>query len=435
MLDAVQPLSRGRLKSSRALLREIERAAIEVSSAEKDLEAQVAHNSLFEDLDAQAALMRAQVDAFLEQQLHEAKHQAEEVQEAQHLLRGCLLRMKEEPQQMGMVRKKARVLRGARARSTPPKNAVLHEQKKENLDLDTTVCDAWKLVGCGRSEELYHEHVQLKMALKKSQEDAAAAARKSGALQAQIDALLQENAQLSRRVTECQNESSDLMYKAASKEKLLTTHLKEKQDDIEYLQLDKRLLQQSLAQRGDANAVIRCLDALQRDYDKLALQHSHLQEMVAERLPVAKFSAQVVSAEPLVLGIEAEEEAVHHSYEFYASELQDTGCRQAFRVGRVRVPIHAGSVPVCAKIKVENDGDAPWPQTAAAVLVSGDAFGCSLISLGSALPGQCSDLSMDLLVSAKAEPGIATSMWAVVNAATGKPLGPLLVFEVAWTLP
>jgi hypothetical protein len=285
----------------------------------------------------------------------------------------------------------------------------------------------------GKFEELYEEHVQLKTALSVSQADAVAATEKSIALQAQVDSLLRENAELVCKVTECQKESDELMYAATSKEKLLTTRLKQKQERIEHLQLERLEMRRSLAQRGDANVVIRCLDSLQRDYDKLAHEHAQLQQVVS--LQDAKLSAQVVSTEPLVLGIEAEEEEKSRCVEpeVYSSVLADTGCREAFRIGRVRVPINTGAVPVCINLSLQNDGDIPWPQTIVAALVSGDGFGCPLATVDQALPGDIVDLGMELSLPLASEPGVANSMWVLVNAANGKPLGPLLVLEVVWT--
>jgi len=379
----------------------------------------------------QTEMVREQVDAFLKQQVWEAKHQVEEAQAAHHILLGCLQRVKHEPRRMGKFKKESTFGGWARARASPPSNKASPEPKKPCIE--ATVGDACKR---GKIEELYQENMQLKAALAASRADAAAATRKADTLQAKVDKLLQENGQLLFQATESQKESDELMLSAASKERLLMTKLKEKQQQIGHMQLERMELRRSLAQRGDANAVIRCLNDLQSEYDKLVREHAQLQQ--APRLPFAKFSAEATCAEPLVLGIEAEEEAARGDVtEDYAKTLADTGCHQAFHVGRVRIPVDAGSVPVCAKVTVANNGDSPWPETVVATLVSGDAFGCPLVALGSAQPGEHLDLSLDLLVPEATEPGVASSMWALVNAATGRPLGPLLIFEAAsdgvWT--
>jgi len=364
-----------------------------------DLEAQE------EDLEAQAEMMREQVDAFLKQQVCEAKRQVEQAQAARHLLQGCLCRVKEEPPCSDRAKLKACIPRGERSQSMPRNETAVDKEKNSD---------------CGRKPMqllLVKEHLQLKIALAASQANAAAAERKSTALQAHLDKVLQENAHLL-------DTSSDLQ----ESEKLLMTRLKEKQEHIEHLQLERVQLRSSLVQRGDPNAVIRCLDALQRDYDKLVVEHTQLKQ---DAEPVTKLSAQVVSVEPLVLGIEVEdEEADGVMNDAFASALADAGCQQAFLMGRVRVPMDAGPAPVCVNVTIENDSDTPWPHTVAVVLVRGDAYGCPLLSLASASPGERVDLSMDLSVRAATHTGVASSMWAVVDASTGRTLGPLLVFEV-----
>jgi len=565
MLHTFQPASRLQAKSSRALLREIERAAQNAAftedlgdrmSALGDLEVQDA------DHEAQAELMRGQVDAFLKQQVREVKRQAEEAQAVRHLLRGCLKRVKEESLCLSASKKEAEMmreqvnafleqqvheakprveetqamqhlLRGC-FRRAKEESLCLSASKKEaelmreqvNAFLEQQVHEAKPRVeesqamqhllrGClrrakqertfriplmpvinavpceqtnilvhdaenqARIENCHQEHMQLKIALAASQAEAASSARKSDAFQGQlvastlqneqltqkladcqkesdertgaalrkeklfiarlnekqewIDHLQRESADLRQSLTDSQEESAEVMCAAVCKERSLTARSEEKQERIDHLLLERLELRSSLAQRGDANAVICCLDALQRDYDKLAHDHAKLKRHVASCSP--EHSAKVVSAEPLVLGVEAQEDVTAQGVvtEMYTSALTDTGCCQAFSVGRVRVPINAGSVPVCAQVLVENDGDSPWPVTLAAALVSGDALGCPVLTLDSAGPGQRVDLSMDFLVPAATETGIAVSMWALVNAATGRPLGPLLVFEIERT--
>lgn len=448
MLHFFQPPSRSSLTSSRALLRSIERAAIEAEDLEERTTTAIPQplpggfgRSVWSDLEAHTSLMREQVDAFLTGQVCEAKRQVEEAQAARNLLHGCLQRMKDEqqPRQSGKGKKEGRLLRGQnRARSTPPLKAAADPKDVSNLgkldkaNVNATVCEAWKRV---HIEELYQEYLQLKISLAKSRAETSTATLKSDELQAQVDALLEENAKLKLKTAEYEEESHALMYAAASKERQLTLCLKDKQDRIEYLQIEKRLEEhQTLAKRGDANTLIHCMDALQRDYDKLV--HECAQVKQVQALPFISLSAQVLSAEPLVLGIEAEEEAAPDAIsELYTSSLADAGCRQAFCLGRVKVPINLGEVPVCVKVTLKNDGDSPWPQTVAAVLVSGDALGCPLVALGQGplLSGALQDFEMDLLVPTASEPGVGSSMWALVNAANGHRLGPLLVFEAVYT--
>lgn len=533
MLHTFQPASRLKAKSSRALLREIERAAQHAAFTEDlgvrmsalDADVRDLHAAFTEDLEvqdadheAQAELMRGQVDAFLKQQVREVKRQAEEAQAVRHLLRGCLQRVKEESLCLSASKKEAELMREQvnaflqqQVHEAKPRveeaqamqdllRGCLRRAKQERTfrihfspPISVVPCEQTNVLvhdagNQARIENFHQEHMQLKIALAASQAEAASSARKSDAFQGQLVAFTLQNEQLTQKLTDCQKESderigaalckeklliarlnekqewidqlqlerselrqrvtdsqkesAEVVYAAVSKERFLTARSKEKQERIDHLLLERLELRSSLAQRGDANAVIRSLDALQRDYDKLmtnALQRAHdhakLQKNVASCS--AEFSAKVVSAEPLVLGVEAQEDVTAQGVvtEMYTSVLTDTGCCQAFSVGRVRVPIDAGSVPVCANVVVENDGDSPWPLTLAAALVSGDALGCPVLTLDPAGRGQRVDLSMDFLVPAAIETGIAVSMWALVNAATGRPLGPLLVFEIVRTAP
>merc|ERR1719487_1109089 len=239
------PRARGKVRSSRILLREIERAAIEAGSVGFP-ETRPTGTSVLVGLQVQTEMVREQVDAFLKQQVWEAKHQVEEAQAAHHILLGCLQRVKHEPRRMGKFKKESTFGGWARARASPPSNKASPEPKKPCIE--ATVGDACKR---GKIEELYQENMQLKAALAASRADAAAATRKADTLQAKVDKLLQENGQLLFQATESQKESDELMLSAASKERLLMTKLKEKQQQIGHMQLERMELRRSLAQRGD----------------------------------------------------------------------------------------------------------------------------------------------------------------------------------------
>jgi len=119
--------------------------------------------------------------------------------------------------------------------------------------------------------------------------------------------------------------------------------------------------------------------------------------------------------------------------------LQKLGARQAFRIGRVRLAAAADgshtrreSFPACYIVVVENNGQVAWPATSALVHASGEAFELWMLPLGSVEPGQRAEVEMDFRITRVAEPAssVATSMWVLRDAATSKPLGPVLIFEV-----
>lgn len=157
-------------------------------------------------------------------------------------------------------------------------------------------------------------------------------------------------------------------------------------------------------------------------------------------------SAEVLSAsvgEPseLMLGIEASEDSSRRgdAGKDFAEELERLGAQQAYRIGCMHLTPTSGDdskqpdfVPACAKFTVVNNGAVRWPDTTVLVIVKGDSFGVPLLTLGAKSPGESDEIMMDLLVPPKAENSTSCSMWAIVNAATGTPLGPLLVLEAEW---
>jgi len=154
------------------------------------------------------------------------------------------------------------------------------------------------------------------------------------------------------------------------------------------------------------------------------------------------FSARVVSSDELVMGVEAEEDGAARgdvTAEF-GSELADAGARQAYRLGRVRLP--AGPVsplggtgaatPVCASVMIANDGKAAWPATAVLALINGAPLNLPLLPLGPVDPGEAAQLELDVSLPACAEAGSSRSSWVVADAATGERFGPMLVLDVEW---
>merc|ERR1719353_1360629 len=128
-------------------------------------------------------------------------------------------------------------------------------------------------------------------------------------------------------------------------------------------------------------------------------------------------SAKIVASEPLVLGVEADDENFFGvKTQEYIDTLNAFRCSEAYCLGRIRLVNDSGMVPVCVRSTLVNDGTAPWPSTTAIVHVSGESLGCPLITVGAARPGEQVDLCMDLSVQADRVAGFSSSAWAVVNA-------------------
>jgi len=157
-------------------------------------------------------------------------------------------------------------------------------------------------------------------------------------------------------------------------------------------------------------------------------------------------SGVAVSSEPEIAGVEDHREDPRARCDVsneFAAELKELGCRQAFRIGRVQlrsVPLgellHEECFPVCYSVVLQNSGRQRWPATAALVHAAGDAMDLPLLPLGALRPGERTKVALDLRVPQMARPPrepTSRSMWVVRDAATGKPFGPVLIFDVQWT--
>ncbi|CAK0881914.1 unnamed protein product [Prorocentrum cordatum] len=150
-------------------------------------------------------------------------------------------------------------------------------------------------------------------------------------------------------------------------------------------------------------------------------------------------SASVVSCE-LVVGVEVRESegGCGDATEELGELVFASGARSAFRLGSVglaTVPLGAGAeaeAPVCAQVRVLNDGATEWPATAAVVCLSGPGLGAPLSAVGPLAAGEATDVTLDLALPPRSEPLESRSVWALVDAASGRPLGPLLVLDAAW---
>lgn len=226
---------------------------------------------------------------------------------------------------------------------------------------------------------------------------------------------------------------------------------------------------------GELQKARQDIETLNRELLKATERAANAEELASDmqrseaNMPRYSASVHMIEDCPLTLGIEAEEDAAARGD--VTKELADLaasyGAQQAFRIGRIRLPASFSEVaPACARVAVKNTGAERWPQTTVIVHVEGDNFGLQVMALGVLEPGAVKEIEMDLAVNSKTEgqvtvPGHSQSriyrprhtmpqlaprklseareevrsVWAIVDAATGARLGPLLVFEAAWNLP
>merc|ERR1712216_838755 len=97
-----------------------------------------------------------------------------------------------------------------------------------------------------------------------------------------------------------------------------------------------------------------------------------------------------------------------------AELLVKFNCKQAFRIGRVTVPISVDASAVAASVRITllNDGKVQWPETAVLAHAEGDTFGFSVLPLGPLLPGEAAEAVVDLLLPSRSEVHSASSAWA-----------------------
>merc|ERR1712060_971097 len=157
-------------------------------------------------------------------------------------------------------------------------------------------------------------------------------------------------------------------------------------------------------------------------------------EMEAPVAVPAMPSAKVLGCTDLALGVEAQDAAVGGDVTAeFAPVVAEAGAKQAYLAGRVTMPVGlTAPVPACAKVVIVNDGQVPWPETASLVVVAGDAMDFPHMALGALQPGEAAEVAMDLKLPAKAARESCRSAWALVDSATGQPLGPLIFFEGLW---
>jgi len=175
-------------------------------------------------------------------------------------------------------------------------------------------------------------------------------------------------------------------------------------------------------------------EATSSDADAMEADQEH--EASGKQEVVVQYSASVLEAVPLVLGVEATEDTSARGdvTEDLKDALRSFGLKQAYRLGRTIIPTSSstGLVPAEAKAVVTNDGSIPWPESAAIGIAAGDAFGLPSMSLGALRPGEAAEIIFDLNLPLKQEPGEVRSVWTMMDSATGEPFGPLFIIEALW---
>merc|ERR1712083_439579 len=86
-----------------------------------------------------------------------------------------------------------------------------------------------------------------------------------------------------------------------------------------------------------------------------------------------------------------------------ADVVKSSGASHAYHIGRVvltSVDDDTLKVPACAKIVVINDGEAPWPETAAISIACGPDYEFPHMDLGALQVGEAAEIVMDLAVPA-----------------------------------
>jgi hypothetical protein len=251
----------------------------------------------------------------------------------------------------------------------------------------------------------------------------------------------------------------------------------------EVLQTNEKMVQhcgtlgQQLAQATrEAEAENERSDALDRQIEELRAEMADANERAAKASIVVQemqkaqdhestysASAHMIEDWQLTLGIEGkEDESARGDASVELAELVSRcGARQAFRMGCVHLPAtFSEASPVCVRMAVKNDGASRWPQTTVIVNMEGESLGMQVKELGVLEPGEVREIEMDLEVQSRivgqahkrlyrprhSMPQLGPrsmpdgacsemrSVWAIVDAATGARLGPLLVFEAMWDL-
>jgi len=224
------------------------------------------------------------------------------------------------------------------------------------------------------------------------------------------------------------------------------------QGRLEGLEDEVRRLQAQLEEKAQSDSLLQDLKAELEEVRRESSEAQRQANIVAKAAAQAhvktaweaKMSAVAVRSEPEFAVIEGHGEdpsARGDVSKDFAQTLHNFGSRQAFRIGRVRLAATGDcgsgpreSFPACYSVVLENNGQEPWPTTSALVHASGEVLDLPVLPIGPVQPCQRTEVQLDLRILQAVQPAStpAASMWVLRDAATSKPLGPVLIFEVKW---
>jgi len=195
--------------------------------------------------------------------------------------------------------------------------------------------------------------------------------------------------------------------------------------------------------KSDAEKAQSTAEEAKSDVEKAKLDSEKLQEHIRAAC-VPGLSACIHGCSPLIMGIEAQDDAKAYgdATEEFTELIAEHKALEAYRIGRMHISepsSTSSSVPVSAKVSVQNDGEVPWPHTTVLASIEGDSMNLPIMVIGALEVGQAKEIEMDLSVSPTqgADSMLRSQMksvWTVTDAATGARFGPLLIFEATWNL-
>jgi len=195
--------------------------------------------------------------------------------------------------------------------------------------------------------------------------------------------------------------------------------------------------------KSDAEHAQSTAEEAKSDVEKAKLDAEKLQEDIRAAC-VPGLSACIHGCSPLIMGIEAQDDAKAYgdATEEFTELIAEHKALEAYRIGRMHISepsSTSSSVPVSAKVSVQNDGEVPWPHTTVLASIEGDSMNLPIMVIGALEVGQAKEIEMDLSVSPTqgADSMLRSQMksvWTVTDAATGARFGPLLIFEATWNL-
>merc|ERR1719460_2509665 len=118
--------------------------------------------------------------------------------------------------------------------------------------------------------------------------------------------------------------------------------------------------------KSDAEKAQSTAEEAKSDVEKAKLDAEQLQEHIRAAC-VPGLSACIHGCSPLIMGIEAQDDAKAYgdATEEFTELIAKHKALEAYRIGRMHISepsSTSSSVPVSAKVSVQNDGEVPWPR-------------------------------------------------------------------------